>query len=131
MREMAIVASALLAAGTTDAQDRARGAELYVSFCSACHGPEARGDGPMAPILEVLPADLTKLAAENGGVFPTAAVAQKIDGRDPVLAHGGPMPLFGEFFSGEGAATRAETGQPIVTSPEIVDLLVFLEAIQD
>lgn len=120
----------VLAAGAAQAQDPARGAELFVSFCSACHGPGARGDGPMAPILSVLPADLTTLAARNGGGFPVEAAARKIDGRDPLLAHGGPMPLFGEFFRGEGAAIRTESGQPLLTSPEIADLLAFLGTIQ-
>ena len=121
----------LLSAGGAGAQDSERGGELYLSFCSACHGPGGRGDGPMAPILEILPADLTALAAQNGGVFPVAEAAQKIDGRDPLLAHGGPMPLFGDFFQGMDAVTKTETGQPMVTSPEIVDLLAFLETIQE
>ena len=130
MRWIAL-ALALGAAGSAMAEeDPVRGADLYVSFCSACHGPTARGDGPMAPILDVLPADLTTLAARHGGAFPTEAAARQIDGRDPLLAHGGPMPLFGEFFGGEGGATKTETGQPMVTSQEIIDLLAFLRTIQ-
>ena len=33
-------------------------------------------------------------AAGNGGVFPTARVVRSVDGRDLMLSHGGPMPLF-------------------------------------
>lgn len=37
----------------------ARGAELYASNCTACHGTHGRGDGPAAQSLPVPPADLT------------------------------------------------------------------------
>lgn len=130
MRGVSALLIALLAGTAAEAQDPVQGAQLYVGFCSGCHGPTARGDGPMAPILEVLPADLTRLAADNGGTFPLAEAAATIDGRDPILAHGGPMPLFGEFFQGDGASLKTESGQPLITSPEIADLLTFLQTIQ-
>lgn len=114
------------------AQDPVEGAALFQGFCAACHGHDARGDGPMAAILEVLPADLTALSAENGGTFPAARVAQRIDGRDPLLAHGGPMPLFGEFFAADpDAMTKTEAGQPMLTSRPIADLIAWLETIQE
>jgi putative copper export protein/mono/diheme cytochrome c family protein len=37
----------------------ARGAELYASNCTGCHGAQGRGDGPAAQSLPVPPADLT------------------------------------------------------------------------
>jgi putative copper export protein/mono/diheme cytochrome c family protein len=37
----------------------ARGAELFSSYCTACHGISGRGDGPAAKSLPVPPADLT------------------------------------------------------------------------
>jgi mono/diheme cytochrome c family protein len=112
------------------AQDPVAGADLYVRYCAACHGMEARGEGEMAAILTVLPSDLTSLSAGNGGVFPVAQVAWQIDGRDPLLAHGGVMPLFGDFFEGQDTAIRAENGQTILTSRPVADLVAFLEAIQ-
>jgi len=33
--------------------DPEAGARLFVSYCSACHGPEGRGDGPMAALLRL------------------------------------------------------------------------------
>ena len=36
-----------------------RGATLFAANCTACHGPEARGNGPLAASLPVAPADLT------------------------------------------------------------------------
>jgi hypothetical protein len=59
-----------------------------------------------------------------------ARAAQKVDGRDPLLAHGGPMPLFGDFFQGRGASIATESGQPLMASREIVDILSFLQTIQ-
>lgn len=132
----AVLATAMLSAVPATAQEIAvgdpmEGAELFATYCAACHGPEARGDGRMAPILTVLPPDLTQIAAGNGGVFPVAGVIFQIDGRDPLLAHGGEMPLFGEFFQGEDVAMRAETGQPIMTSQPIADVMAYLETIQE
>lgn len=113
------------------AGDIATGAGLYFSYCAACHGLEARGDGEMADILTILPPDLTRLSAENEGVFPMAGVVRQIDGRDPLLAHGGVMPLFGDFFEGEDTAIPSEAGQPIMTSRAIADLAAFLQVIQE
>jgi len=36
-----------------------RGAALFAANCTACHGTDARGDGPLAPSLPLQPADLT------------------------------------------------------------------------
>jgi len=111
--------------------DVATGAGLYFSYCAACHGLEARGDGEMADILTVLPADLTRLSQANDGVFPVTDVVRQIDGRDPLLAHGGVMPLFGDFFQGDDVAIPSEAGQPIMTSRAIADLTAFLRVIQE
>ena len=40
------------------------------------------------------------------------------------------MPVYGDFFEGTDAATKAETGQPIMTSQPIVDLLAYLQTLQ-
>lgn len=34
------------------------GQQLYVAHCSVCHGPEAHGDGPLAPYIDPPPEDL-------------------------------------------------------------------------
>lgn len=123
----------VLAAGPALAEpgDPGAGAELYRSYCAACHGPEARGDGAMAGMLTVPPADLTRLAATNGGVFPVFRVVRRIDGRAPLLAHGGEMPLFGRLFDMTGIAVASEHGQPILTSQPIADLAAWLATIQE
>ena len=127
----AVCIAGLGPASAQSAGDSEIGAIIYLSYCAACHGPAAKGDGEMGAILTVPPADLTALSAGNDGVFPTARVAWQIDGRDPLLAHGGEMPIFGEFFEGNDVAIPAETGQPMMTSQAIADLIAFLEAIQE
>ena len=112
------------------AQDAAMGEELYRVHCATCHGIEATGQGPMAGVLLVKPVNLTALQADNGAVFPTERVVKRIDGRDPLVSHGSPMPVYGFFFEGEDTAIKAPSGQPILTSKSIVDLLAYLQSIQ-
>jgi len=86
-----------------DAAAAAKGKIIYQRYCGSCHGPEARGNGPLASDLRLPPSDLTSLAARNGGRFPFAAVAQAVDGRKTTRGHGAPdMPVWGEVFPKTG-----------------------------
>lgn len=113
------------------AQDAATGKDLYFVFCAGCHGAEAKGDGEIAKMLIVQPADLTQLSTENGGTFPLSRVVQRIDGRDPFLAHGGDMPLFGGYFDEPVVSMKTQAGQPILLGEGIADLASYLMTIQD
>ena len=117
-------------ASPVGAQDAVQGEALFGFYCATCHGISATGNGPMSPSLVVAPTDLTTLAARSDGVFPTNRVVMRIDGRDPLTSHGSMMPVYGDFFEGTSVATKAETGQPIMTSQPIVDLLAYLKALQ-
>lgn len=104
------------------------GEELYQRFCGSCHGPEGRGDGPVASTLSVLVPDLTRLYQRRGNVFPAAEIREVIDGRSVVIAHGTRyMPVWGyEFWVEEGADVVAEEEARIM-----IDRLVnFLQSIQ-
>ena len=81
------------------------GAELFARYCASCHGPGARGDGPVASSLRKYVPDLTRITARSGGRFPAQEVRDMIDGRSPVLSHGPrEMPVWGrEFWVEEGA----------------------------
>jgi mono/diheme cytochrome c family protein len=120
-----------LAPGALLAQDADEGASLFAFHCAVCHGADARGTGPLAPALLIQPTDLTALAANNDRIFPTLRVVMRIDGRDPLVSHGSPMPVFGQFFQGNDAAMKAESGQPIMTSKPVIDLVAYLEALQE
>lgn len=133
MRRMlatAIATTAALAAGAALAQDVEAGGQLYEAFCLPCHGATGAGDGPMAGMLTIVPADLAGLAAANEGVFPVEQVVRQIDGRDTELAHSGVMPLFGRYFEGTEASIASEDGQPIVTSAYMADLVAYLASLQ-
>ena len=39
----------------------------FAENCASCHGPTGKGDGSLAVDLPKAPADLTRLAAANGG----------------------------------------------------------------
>lgn len=117
-------------AGPAVAQDVEDGQALYLRHCVSCHGAEAMGSGPMAPVLLVQPTNLRQLAATNDGVFPTERVVARIDGRDPLVSHGSAMPVYGDFFAGDDTAVKTPSGQPILTSAPIADLLAYLETLQ-
>lgn len=111
-------------------QDAIAGKETYLRYCATCHGTDAQGRGPTAGILTLQPTDLTRLRMGSGGEMPIARIVARIDGRDPLVAHGSPMPVWGEFFEGNYAALKTASGQPIMTSQPIVDLVRFLETLQ-
>jgi len=109
--------------GSTSA---ASGAGLYVNYCASCHGPRAKGDGEMAAALKKKPADLTTIAQRNGGKFPADIVFRTIDGRNPVLGHGGQaMPVWGNAFLRADGGTTAEVARARVDA-----LVNYLESIQ-
>lgn len=113
------------------AENAERGAALFLDNCAVCHGIEARGDGPMQMVLSVAPPDLTGLAAGNGGVFPLERVLLRIEGTDPLLAHGGPMPLYGGLMGGPSVALAPPGGPDFVVSEAIGDIVAWLRSVQE
>lgn len=96
-----IIASAIIvSSASASAQDIDVGKMEYGSSCAACHGVDAKGDGPVSKELKTRPADLTVLAKNNNGVFPYDRVYQVIDGRNlTITGHGTrEMPVWGYRF---------------------------------
>jgi mono/diheme cytochrome c family protein len=110
----AVLALTTLPARAGDVDD---GAGYFREFCATCHGIEASGNGPMAGVLVIKPTDLTTLSA-------------RIDGRDPLVSHGSPMPVFGRFFEGRDVTVKTPDGQPVMTSRPVADLLAYLQTLQ-
>ena len=108
------------------AQDANEGKALYQSHCADYHGTEVDGNGPLANAMIMKPKNLRQLAAENEGVFPMLRVVMRIDGRDPLVSHGSPMPVYGQYFEGNDTALKTAAGQPIMTSRAIADLVAYL-----
>jgi len=75
------------------------GSAMFSEYCAVCHGKDAKGSGPAAPALKVLPPDLTMLARRNSGKFPAAQVSNAIRSGGEALAHGSKdMPMWGRAF---------------------------------
>ena len=126
-----VFAAILLAVAPAAAQEAEIGAEIYADNCASCHGRDGTGNGPMAPVLLVPPSDLTTLTVRHDGRFPVTRVVMRIDGREPLVAHGSDMPVFGDFFEGvQSIPLKAGSGQPILVSEPIADLVAYLRAIQ-
>jgi len=78
-----------------------RGENLYGVYCASCHGEDGKGNGAMAAWLKVPPADLTRIAARNGGKFPLERVDRIISGQEALPSGHGTraMPIWGPVFS--------------------------------
>jgi mono/diheme cytochrome c family protein len=105
------------------------GRSFFAANCATCHGPEGRGDGPLAAGLARPVPDLTTIAARRGG-FDRNAVMSTIDGYYRRADPRHPMPEFGATM--EGRIVMVETGPGVFTpTPEVlVGLADFLERLQ-
>ncbi len=104
------------------------GVGQYRTHCAQCHGTDGKGDGPMAAVLNVKPADLTTLAKNNGGTFPEQRVIDSVNGTAQVAGHGtkgepgsSPMPVWGLAFR---ASTKSGSGADF--TPEEVNKKIQL-----
>ncbi len=67
-----------------------------MSNCASCHGADGKGTGPLTAKLKTKPADLTKLAKGNKGVFSPDVLYKMIDGREALRNyHNIEMPIWG------------------------------------
>ena len=100
------------------------GRDTFLRYCASCHGPEGRGNGPLAASLTKPPADLTQLAEKNGGRFDEHAVLEVIDGRRKLAAHGTrDMPVWGAVFEEQEQGAPYPAYQSLVKSRFLVDYL--------
>lgn len=120
---------ASFAAGDAAARD-------FRANCSACHGWNGSGDGPIGELLIVKPPDLRLLAHRNGGDFPATRVLRTLEGNDIPRAHGtSRMPVWGDWFAAEAIADSLKEGAP-QPPPDIVEkrierLVDYLRSIQE
>lgn len=104
----------------------ASGEEMYASYCAACHGAGGKGDGPAEPALKQHPTDLTSLAANNNGQFPTMKV-QNILRQGKIAAHGSSeMPVWGPLFKSIGGSSQSEG----TTNLRINNLANYIKSLQ-
>ena len=116
---------------------RARGRELFLDAkkgnCAACHGPEGRGDGPVAYKLDaqgrrvpayqddwgfdVLPRDL------RSGVFHGGSRPIDVYRRIYAGINGGPMPGLGE--------TRDAEGRPLLAGDDLWAIVHYVRSLSE
>lgn len=108
---VAIPGSVRAGPGKPDGASAAKGRVTYGRYCVSCHGPAAKGDGPLAGDLRVPVPDLTTLTQRSGGSYPYDRVVRVIQSGETVRGHGTPdMPAWGDVFKktqGTGEATVA------------------------
>jgi mono/diheme cytochrome c family protein len=107
-----------------------RGKATYRVYCSNCHGEDAEGDGKLASLLTVRPADLTRLTEADDGEFPAERVRRSIDGREEVRGHGRrEMPVWGDAFQPtEGDPLDPQQAQ--TAEKRIDELVAYLRTLQ-
>src|SRR5215475_9057227 len=104
------------------------GKPYFMSYCASCHGSSGHGDGPAAVSLRARPADLTRIAARRGGRFPRGEIAQFVDGRFSVSAHGSrEMTVWGEVFTRD--VSEADAAESI-SRGKVVVLVEYLKSLQ-
>lgn len=129
-------AAAIALAGTPPPQGSDDpGRAEYVQNCAACHGMDARGEGPYAEFIMTPPPDLTRLGARNGGEFPFERVYRVIDGRADVPLHGSrEMPVWGDEFNEDAKGRFQELlGKDAVENyitRRVLNLIRYLESVQ-
>ena len=103
----------------------------YEISCLPCHGINGRGDGPRAN-LKTVPADLTQIAKHNQGEFPYNKVADMIDGRATVSAHGQrEMPVWGDRYRASAQTNESAAWIDQRVREQIAALAKYLATLQE
>ena len=130
MRHLFLLAPlALMACVPTDPHDDISGRNAFLESCAGCHGVDAKGTGAMAEGLDPRPADLTTIAARNGGTFPRDRVMSVIDGYQRGSHFSPAMPEFGATDLGDTVIVE-ENGVGTPVPERLLALADYLESIQ-
>lgn len=139
IRQVTTFCAVLLAACFVSAQEKpvikkvpmkqtspASGKEMFTQYCAACHGADAKGDGPAAAALKTPPADLTTLAKRSeDGKYPRDRVANLLRTGSGVAAHGSSdMPTWGPLFH------SLDPNHDITVQQRIKNLNDYLDSLQ-
>jgi mono/diheme cytochrome c family protein len=128
-RVLSVSAAALLIGSLAHAaEDVPPGEAMYRRYCGACHGPTGRGDGVASSTMRPPPTNLTEIAKQNGGTFPTMKVLHYVDGTEHVRAHGDPtMPVWGEVFREEAVSDMTRR---VEVRGKVMEIVAYIESIQ-
>jgi mono/diheme cytochrome c family protein len=104
------------------------GQEMYTSYCAACHGATATGNGPAASALKATPTDLTTLSRNNHGVFPADHVRAILQFGVTTPSHGSAqMPVWGTVLR---SLHTSESNPNTLVNLRIMNLTNYLKQIQ-
>ena len=117
---------------TWDKTARLSGDQLYQNLCAACHNSDGSGSGMASVALGAYALDLTKLAANNGGVFPRTEIERLIANSDIRITHAGsPMPVWEDQFRSVYFKTaRIPIQREAYARNRIRELASYVETIQ-
>ncbi|MDH3665495.1 MAG: cytochrome c [Paracoccaceae bacterium] len=134
----AAAALTLFQTAWASAQETQKGFEAsaheFRNSCASCHGVDGKGAGFLVRLfVGIDPGDLTQLAKNNEGEFPSDRVFQVIDGRAEVAAHGErKMPVWGDRYMWE---SMSEYGPDEVNElrvrARVLELVYFIQSIQE
>ncbi len=103
------------------------GEEMYVEYCAVCHGKDGKGGGPAASEFKVAPSDLTTLAKNNNGKFPSDHVAAVLRFGTSTPAHGTrDMPVWGRLLG----SSYSRGTEPAQVQLRIHNLTEYIESLQ-
>lgn len=101
------------------------GQQMFANYCAPCHGLDARGHGPVAPVLKMQPVDLTMLSKNNHGKFPDSHIVVVLENGTTMPAHGtAEMPVWGPILG------KMEMTNPQEKLLRISNLSRYLETLQ-
>ena len=104
------------------------GQQLFQEHCAPCHGLDGTGNGPMAEVLKIAPANLTTINERANGSFPADRIAEVIRYGGNVSGHGtAAMPVWGKVFSDEGGGGKVGGAY---SRRAIIESKRYLETIQ-
>lgn len=97
----------ILSGAAAQAEDRSPwGQAEYLRYCSACHGDDADGQGPVSSVLTTHPPALTALHAKFGNPLSTRFV-EFVSGSTMPRAHGtSDMPVWGQVLGDQPGEDR-------------------------
>jgi mono/diheme cytochrome c family protein len=107
------------------------GKVLFQDNCIACHGASGQGNGPLAAGLTTPPADLTKIAARRGGVWPELEIMSILDGYSRSTLPREDMPVFENFLDDDMVEFDTGNGVSMLVPRKLVAIAEYLETLQD